>query len=116
MSLQNRSVAALQISAAVARPSNQSPISSSMRCSGAGVTDASSGSARRVDVLTYRPGVRSTDPSRVTGAKPAVFCRWVFDLLGAEPQDEFSALSAGSGGVMRAWAAFSGRDAGVRAY
>ncbi|WP_337004072.1 MULTISPECIES: hypothetical protein [unclassified Microbacterium] len=82
---------------------------------GAGVTDASSGSARRVDVLTYRPGVRSTDPSRVTGAKPAVFCRWVFDLLGAEPQDEFSDLFAGSGGVMRAWAAFAGIDERNRA-
>ncbi|MCK2031251.1 hypothetical protein [Microbacterium galbinum] len=73
--------------------------------------DASLGSARRVDVLTYRPGVRSTDPGRVIGAKPAVFCRWMFDLLGAEPQDDFTDLFAGSGGVMRAWAAFAGLDA-----
>lgn len=70
--------------------------------------DASSGPSRRVDVLTYRPGVRSTDPDRVVGAKPAVFCRWMFDLLGAEPQDEFTDLFAGSGGVMRAWSAFAG--------
>ncbi len=63
----------------------------------AAASDPSPGPERRVDVLTYRPGVRSTDPDRVTGAKPAVFCRWVFDLLGAEPQDEFTDLFAGSG-------------------
>jgi hypothetical protein len=70
--------------------------------------DASSGSARRVDVLIYRPGARTTEPGRVIGAKPAEFCRWVFDLLGAEPQDEFTDLFAGSGGVARAWSIFSG--------
>lgn len=74
--------------------------------------DASRGSARRVDVLTYRPGARTTDPGRVIGAKPAVFCRWVFDLLGAEPQDEFVDIFAGSGGVMRAWDVFAGRADG----
>lgn len=74
--------------------------------------DASSGSTRRVDVLTYRPGARRTDPDRVIGAKPAAFCRWMFDLLGAEPQDEFADLFAGSGGVMRAWRAFTGEDEG----
>ena len=71
--------------------------------------DASRGSARRVDVLAYRPGARTTEPGRVTGAKPAAFCRWMFDLLGAEPQDEFTDLFAGSGGVARAWDVFSGR-------
>lgn len=70
--------------------------------------ETSLGSARRVDVLTYRPGARRTDPHRVIGAKPAAFCRWVFDLLGAEPQDEFTDIFAGSGGVMRAWETFSG--------
>lgn len=72
--------------------------------------DPSRGSARRVDVLTYRPGARTTDPDRVVGAKPAAFCRWMFDLLGAEPQDQFTDLFAGSGGVMRAWRAFAGID------
>ena len=72
--------------------------------------EASRGSSRRVDVLTYRPGARTTDPGRVIGAKPAVFCRWMFDLLGAEPQDEFTDIFAGSGGVMRAWAAFAGAE------
>lgn len=74
--------------------------------------DASRGSSRRVDVLTYRPGARRTDPDRVIGAKPAAFCRWMFDLLGAEPQDEFTDLFAGSGGVMRAWRTFTGEDEG----
>jgi hypothetical protein len=72
--------------------------------------DTSRGSSRRVDVLTYRPGARTTDPDRVVGAKPAEFCRWMFDLLGAEPQDEFSDLFAGSGGVMRAWRVFARLD------
>jgi hypothetical protein len=77
--------------------------------SAAALHDASRGSARRVDVLTYRPGARTTDPDRVIGAKPAEFCRWMFDLLGAEPQDDFVDLFAGSGGVMRAWDIFADR-------
>ena len=58
---------------------------------------------RRVDVLTYRPGARTTDPGRVTGAKPAAFAAWVFELLGARNGDEFTDLYPGSGGVARAW-------------
>lgn len=73
--------------------------------------DASLGSARRVDVLAYRPGARTTEPGRVIGAKPAAFCRWMFDLLGAEPQDDFTDVFPGSGGVARAWDIFAGRDA-----
>lgn len=80
------------------------------RAAAATDADTACGSSRRVDVLTYRPGARITDPGRVIGAKPAVFCRWMFDLLGAEPQDEFVDIFAGSGGVMRAWAAFAGAD------
>ncbi|MCC2030632.1 helix-turn-helix transcriptional regulator [Microbacterium allomyrinae] len=75
--------------------------------SGTAADDASRGSARRVDVLTYRPGARTTEPGRVVGAKPAEFCRWVFDLLGAEPQDEFTDVFPGSGGVQRAWDVFA---------
>jgi hypothetical protein len=37
------------------------------------------------------------------GAKPDAFCFWIFDQLGAEPDDEFVDLFAGSGGVARAW-------------
>lgn len=74
------------------------------------IENASAEYSRRLDVLIYRPGVRLTDPARVVGAKPAVFIRWMFDLLGAEPQDEFTDLFPGSGGVMRAWDVFSGAE------
>lgn len=40
------------------------------------------------------------------GAKPTAFCRWVFDLLGMEPTDEFHDLFPGSGAVGKAWAFF----------
>lgn len=72
------------------------------------IADLSRQYSRRIDVLDYRPGVRLTDPARVVGAKPAVFCRWVFDLLGAEAQDSFTDVFAGSGGVARAWDIFRG--------
>lgn len=62
---------------------------------------------RRTDSLIYPGRARGTDPARVVGAKPAAFCRWVFDLLGARPGDQLDDLFPGSGGVTRAWAAFS---------
>lgn len=68
---------------------------------------ASRGSARRVDVLVAAARARTTDPGRVVGAKPAVFCRWVFDLLGAQPGDHFTDVFPGSGGVQRAWEVFT---------
>ncbi|MBB3158219.1 hypothetical protein FHS07_001915 [Microbacterium proteolyticum] len=79
--------------------------------SGLAAADASRVDGRRIDVLTYRPGARTTEPGRVVGAKPAAFCRWMFDFLGAEPQDEFTDIFAGSGGVARAWEVFAGRAA-----
>ena len=73
--------------------------------------DASSaGSPRRVDSLVYAARARTTDPGRVVGAKPATFCRWIFDLLGALPGDEFVDVFPGSGGVARAWQAFAGGE------
>jgi hypothetical protein len=76
----------------------------------ASIEDASGEHSRRIDTLIYRPGVRRTDPARVVGAKPAAFCRWMFDLLGAEPQDEFTDVFPGSGGVLRAWRWFAGLE------
>lgn len=67
----------------------------------------SAGAARRIDTLAYHSRPRLTDPARVIGAKPAAFIRWMFDLLGAEPQDRFTDLFPGSGGASRAWAIFS---------
>ena len=42
----------------------------------------------------------------IPGQKPAVFCRWVFALLGAHPDDELHDLFPGSGAVIREWAAY----------
>lgn len=75
--------------------------------SGGRAVDASRGSGRRVDSLVYGAGARLTDPGRVIGAKPAAFCRWVFDLLGAQPGDTFDDLYPGSGGVARAWQTYA---------
>lgn len=65
------------------------------------------GRTRRLDVLQHHARPRLTDPARVIGAKPAVFCRWVFDLLGARAGDHFDDLYPGSGGIARAWAVFN---------
>ena len=40
------------------------------------------------------------------GAKPPVFCRWIFDALGARPGDELEDLFPGSGSVSREWDAY----------
>ena len=39
-------------------------------------------------IHTNRP--RLTDPDRVIGAKPAAWCNWVFELLGAGERDTFT--------------------------
>ena len=44
----------------------------------------------------------------LTGAKPRSFCRWVFDLLGAERGDTLDDLFPGSGAVGVAWAEYIG--------
>ena len=64
----------------------------------------------RFNSLVYRSAARRTDPKRVTGAKPAAFCYWLFDLLGARPGDELVDLVPGSGGVMRAWTIYNRRS------
>jgi hypothetical protein len=42
----------------------------------------------------------------LTGAKPAAVCNWLFEMLGAEPDDELDDLFPGSGAVSRAWDAW----------
>lgn len=64
-------------------------------------------STRRVDALAYVARIRATDRRRVIGAKPAAFCWWLFDLLGALPGDELVDMYPGSGGVARAWGAYT---------
>jgi len=62
---------------------------------------------RRVDTLVRGVTARTTDPNRVIGAKPSDFCGWVFRMMGALPGDSFDDLFPGSGGVERAWRAYS---------
>lgn len=57
----------------------------------------------RFDSLVHAARPRLTDPNRVVGAKPATFCRWLFELLGATAGDELVDMFPGSGGVLRAW-------------
>lgn len=45
----------------------------------------------------------------LTGAKPRAVCRWIFDLLGAEPTDTMDDLFPGTGAVAAAWADFAGQ-------
>lgn len=66
----------------------------------------STGAGRRIDTLTHGVSPMLTLPTRVIGAKPAAFCRWVFDLLGATPDDRLDDLFPGSGIVGRVWAEF----------
>lgn len=62
---------------------------------------------RRTDSLVYVARARPTDPGWVTGAKPAAFARWLFGLLGAQAGDQLVDLFPGSGGIARAWTAYT---------
>lgn len=44
------------------------------------------------------------------GAKPDAFCFWLFDLVGARPDDEFCDLFPGSGNVTRCWKIWCGQQ------
>lgn len=44
----------------------------------------------------------------LTGAKPRAFCRWIFDLLGAQKGDELHDLFPGTGAVQFAWDEYVG--------
>ena len=39
----------------------------------------------------------------LVGAKPEAVCHWVFNVLGADPDDDLCDLFPGSGAVSRAW-------------
>ena len=65
------------------------------------------GPARRVDSLVCGVSALTSLPTRVIGAKPAAFCRWIFDLLGARPGDALDDLFPGSGAITRAWTTFT---------
>lgn len=61
-----------------------------------------------LDVLIHASRPRTTDPHRVIGAKPALFARWVFELIAAAPGDTLDDLYPGSGGIARAWHDYTG--------
>lgn len=42
----------------------------------------------------------------LTGAKPDRVCRWAFEVVGAEPDDDLVDLFPGTGAVSRAWEAW----------
>lgn len=42
----------------------------------------------------------------LTGVKPEALCHWVFEVLGASPDDELHDLFPGTGAVTKAWAAW----------
>jgi hypothetical protein len=66
----------------------------------------------RTDALVHGIAPMTTLPGRVVGTKPAVFCRWVFELLGAAAGDSLNDLFPGSGAVGRAWAVFTNTSRG----
>jgi hypothetical protein len=42
----------------------------------------------------------------LVGAKPEAVCRWAFEVVGAQPDDELDDMFPGSGAVGRAWDAW----------
>lgn len=93
-----------------ARPSRSRGARSSWEpvvyCAGRRVASKHAG----VDSLAHAARARSTDPGYVIGAKPARFCFWLFELLGALPGDTFVDMFPGSGGVARAWEIYVSRE------
>ena len=61
------------------------------------------------DVPTVRDwcSVNITLKRGLVGAKPEAFCHWLFEVLGAEPTDEFIDIFPGSGAVADAWRTWS---------
>jgi hypothetical protein len=52
---------------------------------------------------TFRP----LGPGHIIGRKPDAFCRWLFEVLGLQPDDELVDLYPGTGSVGREWARWS---------
>jgi hypothetical protein len=55
--------------------------------------------------MTYRDWIAEpiTLERGLTGAKPDAVCRWAFEIVGAEPEDELDDLFPGTGAVTAAW-------------
>jgi hypothetical protein len=58
--------------------------------------------------MTYRDWLAEpiTLKRGLTGAKPEWVCRWLFEVMGCEPDDDLDDLYPGTGAVTRAWDAW----------
>ena len=63
------------------------------------------GRKRTREMPTVRDWVSAniTLQTGTVGAKPEIFCFWIFEMLGMQPNDEFVDCFPGSGAVQRAW-------------
>jgi hypothetical protein len=61
--------------------------------------------------MTYRDFISEpiTLKRGLTGAKPERVCRWLFEVMGCEPEDELHDLFPGTGAVMEAWETWKAR-------
>jgi len=68
--------------------------------------------ARGRDKQTVRDWIscNATTEKGLMGAKPLRLCFWIFDILGAEPDDDFDDLYPGTGIVSRAWEVWQGQQ------
>lgn len=68
------------------------------------------GGRNRRGLMTVRDYVMASSPAQngrgFVGRKPEAFCFWLFDVLGAEVDDEFVDLFPGSGNVQGYWEAW----------
>lgn len=69
------------------------------------------GRKRGRDVATCRDycSANITLQRGTSGAKPDGFCFWLFDLMGAQPSDEFYDMFPGTGAVGGAWRQYAQR-------
>lgn len=64
------------------------------------------------DVLQWG-GRQPSHPGALTGMKPAAFCNWLFEVLGACSGDTLDDLFPGSGAVARAWELYTSSPPGA---
>ena len=58
---------------------------------------------RKLPTLRDWVSANATKQRGVIGAKPNQFCYWIFEMLGAQKDDDFIDLFPGSGAVTEAW-------------
>lgn len=68
-----------------------------------GGRSASERGGRSVETIRDYVSANITMQKGTSGAKPEAFCLWLFDMLGAQPDDEFHDIFPGSGAVARVW-------------